>query len=235
MLLHVLGHGLAKSSLFVVSGRLLAAEGTTAVADVRGLLARRPGLAVPWLAGMAALLGFPPFSLFFSEVGIVLAGWTAGMKVVTAVALALLLVVSAGLFRLTGSLTLGGGSGPTVAAELPDRSAHGPRLPLLLALAVTAVVGFLAVPVGTLLLPGRCRAGGSAVSRAAHDRAPRDRAATTCRPRRPRCSLPGTGWPWWPATRTTTASASSTRSPPLPRRPARRAGRRGASPGRMDP
>ncbi len=152
VLLHVLGHGLAKSSLFVVSGRLLAAEGTTAVADVRGLLARRPGLAVPWLAGMAALLGFPPFSLFFSEVGIVLAGWTAGMKVVTSVALALLLVVSAGLFRLTGSLTLGGGSVPTVAGELPDRSAHGPRLPLLLALAVTAVVGFLAVPVGSLLL-----------------------------------------------------------------------------------
>src|SRR5207342_3500940 len=84
VLLHVLGHGLTKSSLFVMSGRLLAAEGSTAIADVRGLLARRPGLAVPWLAGMAALLGFPPFSLFFSEVGIVLAGWTAGMKVVTA-------------------------------------------------------------------------------------------------------------------------------------------------------
>jgi len=160
VLLHVLGHGLAKSTLFVVSGRLLSAEGTTAVADVRGLLARRPGLAVPWLAGMAALLGFPPFSLFFSEVGILVAAWTAGMAVVTSVAVALLLVVSASLFRLTGLLTLGGG--PHGREVTPDRSAHGPRLPLLLALGVTAVVGFVAVPVGTLLIRAAAILGGSA-------------------------------------------------------------------------
>jgi hydrogenase-4 component F len=159
VLLHMLGHGLAKSSLFVVSGRLLAAEGTTAVADVRGLLARRPGLAVPWLAGMAALLGFPPFSLFFSEVGILVAAWTAGMAVVTSVALVLLLIVSAGLFRLTGLLTLGGPQGQDVP---PDRSGHGPRLPLLLALSVTAVVGFVAVPVGTLLIRAAAVLAGSA-------------------------------------------------------------------------
>ena len=35
------------------------------------LLARRPDLARPFLAGTAALLGFPPFVLFFTEVAIV--------------------------------------------------------------------------------------------------------------------------------------------------------------------
>jgi hydrogenase-4 component F len=149
VLLHVLGHGLAKSSMFVLSGRVLATEGSTAIAEVRGLLARRPGLAIPWLAGTAALLGFPPFSLFFSEVGILLAGWTRGLAAVTAVALALLLVISAGLFRLTRSLTLGADPAPD---QSRDRSSHGPRLPLVLALGVTAVVGFVAVPVGSLLL-----------------------------------------------------------------------------------
>jgi hydrogenase-4 component F len=149
VLLHILGHGLAKSSMFVLSGRVLATEGSTTIAEVRGLLARRPGLAIPWLVGMTALLGFPPFSLFFSEVGILLAGWSRGLELVTALALALLLVISAGLFRLTRSLTLGGDP----AADRPrDRSSHGPRLPLLLALGVTAVVGFVAVPVGSLLI-----------------------------------------------------------------------------------
>jgi len=156
VLLHVLGHGLAKSSMFVVSGRLLAAEGSTAIADVRGLLARRPGLAIPWLAGTAALLGLPPFSLFFSEVGIVVAGWTSGMAVVTSVALALLLVVSAGLFRLAGSMTLGA----RTSGESADYSTHGPRMPLVLALSVTAVVGLVAVPVGALLLRAAAVLGG---------------------------------------------------------------------------
>ena len=76
-LLHVLGHGLAKSSTFVVSGRILATEGTTSTTDIRGLLARRPGVAAPFLVGMVALLGLPPFSLFFSEVAIVIAGVAA--------------------------------------------------------------------------------------------------------------------------------------------------------------
>jgi hydrogenase-4 component F len=157
VLLHVLGHGLAKSSMFVMSGRLLAVEGTTAIADVRGLLIRRPGLAVPWLAGTAALLGLPPFSLFFSEVGIIVAAWTAGMAVVTSIALGLLLIVSAGLFRITRSMTLGAAQesdGP------PDRTAHGPRVPLALALGVTAVVGFIAAPVGVLLVRAAAVLGG---------------------------------------------------------------------------
>jgi hydrogenase-4 component F len=178
VLLHVLGHGLAKASLFVVSGRLLATEGTTAISGVRGLLARRPGLGVPWLVGMAALLGFPPFSLFFSEVGIFLAGWSAGMGMVMGVALFLLLVLFASLTRLTASMALGFTTGETLAgssvatsattsgrADHPDdsdRSAHGPRLPVALALAATAVVAFLASPVGSLLSRAAAVLGGSA-------------------------------------------------------------------------
>ncbi len=146
VLLHVLGHGLTKATLFLLAGRILTVEGSTRIDDVRGLLDRRPGVAIPFLAAMAALLGFPPFSLFFSEVGIVVGGWTDGLGPVMAVALFLLLVIFAALARLTFALTLGSGGG----AE-PDRSAHGPRLPLALALGVTAVVAFVSTPVGSLL------------------------------------------------------------------------------------
>ena len=148
-LLHVLGHGLAKSSTFVVSGRILLAEGTTTISGIRSLLRRRPGVAIPFLCGMVALLGLPPFSLFFSEVAIVVAGLQRGMGWVMAVAVALVLVTFAGLSRHVSNMVFGSGDAPGLAAA--DQRAHGPRLPLMLALGVTAVIGFAAGPFATLL------------------------------------------------------------------------------------
>lgn len=149
VLLHMLGHGLSKAALFVLSGRILATEHTTVIAEARGLMRRRPGVAVPFLVAMAALLGFPPFSLFFSEVGIVLGAWTSGMAGVAAAALALLLVVFAGLSRHALTLALGGDASHPAAP--PDWSPRGPWVPVALALGVTAVAGFLATPVGGAL------------------------------------------------------------------------------------
>jgi len=171
-LLHVLGHGLAKSSTFVVSGRILAAEGTTQIADIRSLHARRPGLAVPLLVGMAALLGFPPFSMFFSEVAIVVAGFQGGLGWVMAVALALLLVLFAGLARHTVRMLFGashrdaaaetaGGAPAVRLPTAPDRSAHGPRVPLAIAFGVVAVVGFAAGPLASILAQAASVLGGT--------------------------------------------------------------------------
>ena len=184
VLLYVLGHGLTKATLFVLSGRILEVEGAPRIDDVRALLVRRPGLAVPWLIAMAALVGFPPFSIFFSEVGIIVAGFGTGMGVVVGIALVLLLVIFAALTRLTVAMTIGApaaapgtdpagpalpGTDPagtvpagTIAVRAaPDRSAHGPRLPLILALATTAVVAFIAEPVGTLLARAAAVLGGA--------------------------------------------------------------------------
>jgi hydrogenase-4 component F len=120
------------------------------VAEVRGLLLRRPGLAVPWLVAMVAILGFPPFSIFFSVVTISLAGWAAGMGIIVSIALFFLLIIFAALTRITVTMTLGP---PDIAGPpVPDRSAHGQRLPLILALATAAVIAFLAGPVGTILI-----------------------------------------------------------------------------------
>lgn len=149
-LLHVLGHGLAKSSTFVACGRILATEGTTSTGAIRGLLDRRPGVAVPFLAGIVALLGLPPFSLFFTEVAIVVAGVQRGLGWVMAVAVVLLLVVFAGLARHTAAVLFGRDVRPATDEE-PDLRPHGPRLPLALALGVTAVAGFAAGPLSPLL------------------------------------------------------------------------------------
>lgn len=158
LLLHMLGHGLVKAAMFVVAGRILAAEGSPRIADVRDLLTRRPDLARPFLAGAAALLGFPPFVLFFTEVAIVIAGWQAGLGPAMAVAVLLLLVVFAGLGRHVLAMSLGGSDSPpgpreAVAADRPGGVVRGsgPRAPLVLALSLAAVLGLLAVPLADVL------------------------------------------------------------------------------------
>lgn len=146
VLLHMLGHGLVKATMFVVAGRILAAEGSSRIDDVHGLLARRPDLARPLLAGTAALLGFPPFVLFFTEVAIIVAGWTNGLGPAMAAALVLLLVVFAGLSSQVASMTLGVPTPPTDAEPGTGRQA-----PLLVALAAAVLLGFAASPLVELL------------------------------------------------------------------------------------
>jgi hydrogenase-4 component F len=166
VLLHMLGHGLAKGSLFVSAGRMLQVTGTSRIDGVRGLAARAPLLAGTAGAGVLALAGFPPFSLFASELGIVRAGFSAGLGWVTAGALALLLVITATLLAHSSRMLLGadaGEPGPpagsTVAAvgTLPAGStvAAGSSVagvaPAVAALAACAVLGVYAGPLLTLL------------------------------------------------------------------------------------
>jgi hydrogenase-4 component F len=158
-LLHMLGHGLAKSSIFVVSGRILSVEGTTQITNLRSLLARRSGIAVPFLAAMAALLGMPPFALFFTEVAIVIAGFQRGMGWVMAVAIGLLLIAFIGLARHTSDMVFGRDSVAAGAGPI-DHSWHGPRLPLVIALGATAVVGFVAGPFADLVSQAAATLGG---------------------------------------------------------------------------
>ena len=79
VLLHILGHGLAKSVLFLTSGEIMAAEGTSQIDGVRALLARRPALGGVFGVGLVALLGLPPFSLFTSELLMARAEFEVGL------------------------------------------------------------------------------------------------------------------------------------------------------------
>lgn len=159
LLLHVLGHGLVKSSMFVLAGRILHADGTHTIDGVRGLLARRPDLAVPFLAGGAALLGFPPFVTFFTEVAILLALFQGGLGWVAGVALVLLFGVFAGVARQVLAMTVGAPGATPPAPHLRGDDLEGgvdvptPHrdAPVALALAATAVLGFVAFPLSGVL------------------------------------------------------------------------------------
>ena len=140
VLLHILGHGLGKAVLFCASGQILAAEGTTQIAGVRGLLTRRPVLAGAFALGLAALLGLPPFSLFVSELAMARAAVDVGLGWAVAVALVLLLVVFVAVAERTAGMVFGGEAGSSPPAR--SGAAAAPLVTGLVALAVIGVVGW---------------------------------------------------------------------------------------------
>ncbi len=148
-LLHMLGHGLGKAVTFCGSGEILLAEGTTEIAGVRGLLTRSPLVGVVFGVGLVALLGFPPFSLFASELAIARAGIVDGLGWAVAVALVLLLVIFVAVVARAQRMLLG--------EARPDIEDHhtgslAVRVPLVAGLLATAALGVSIWPVERLLV-----------------------------------------------------------------------------------
>ncbi|MBS2964277.1 hypothetical protein KGA66_14550 [Actinocrinis puniceicyclus] len=155
LLLHIAGHGLAKTVAFTASGHLLRAEHTTRIDQVRALAIRRPALGGVLAAAILALLGLPPFSLFASELGIARAGFAAHLGVPVTAAFLLALLAFAALARHTAGMLLGdedpgasGGATQPVAAARLGPAAWGP---LVTGLVTVAALGVTAWPVTTLL------------------------------------------------------------------------------------
>ncbi|MCX5562824.1 proton-conducting transporter membrane subunit [Streptomyces sp. NBC_00038] len=148
-LLHIAGHGLAKATAFCASGQILHLRGTSKIGRVRGLVAQAPWLGALFGLAVVALLGFPPFSLFASELGIVRAGFAAGAGLgwATAAALLLVLIAFAALATRTARMLLGPApNGDTAIVESPSA-----LWPLVLGLAALSALGVAIGPLGDLL------------------------------------------------------------------------------------
>jgi len=156
MLLHIAGHGLAKTVAFTASGHLLHAEHTTRIDRIKALANRRPALAAILVAAILALLGLPPFSLFASELGIARAGFAAHLGAPVAAAFLLALLAFAALARHTAAMLLGGDE-PSAPGGRADTAVGAARLsltartPLITGLVAVAALGITAWPINTLL------------------------------------------------------------------------------------
>lgn len=144
VLLHILGHGLAKAVLFLGAGRMLQVTGTSSISGVRGLAARQPVLAGCVGLGVLALIGLPPFSLFASELGLARAGFASDLGWATAAAFVLVLIIAAALVGHTSHMLLG--AAPTEAGPGGPGAAVAPR-PLPLSTGIALVGGLLAAAV----------------------------------------------------------------------------------------
>jgi hydrogenase-4 component F len=92
-MLHLLNHSLAKSVLFLLSGRIYRRFGSAEVAAVTGLGRVMPLTAILFAAGILAVIGLPPFGMFISELALLRAGFLAGHYALMAVVLGFLLMV----------------------------------------------------------------------------------------------------------------------------------------------
>jgi hydrogenase-4 component F len=155
LLLHMAGHGLAKTVAFLSSGHILHRHRGSHITDVRALATRMPLLAGLFGLAVLALLGFPPAALFTSELGIARAGTTAGLTWATAAAFALALVAFAALTVHTGRMLLGPPPVPvTVGAETSDMPAAFTvtmAAPLIAGLLGVAALGVTLGPAADLL------------------------------------------------------------------------------------
>lgn len=140
-MLHIANHALAKSVLFLLSGRIRTAYASTEIDAVRGLLARLPVTGPLFFAAMLALMGLPPFGLFVSEVMILGAGFAAGYSAVATVALGFVVIAFAGLLRALQRMLYGEAAGRGV-----ERGAWT-AAPFVAALALLLMTG-LAWPPG---------------------------------------------------------------------------------------
>ena len=134
---HVGNHALAKSTLFVLAGRIRAAYGSADIAAVRGLGRAMPVTSRGFVAAMLALMGLPPFGLFVSEVMILRAGFERGHPIVAAVTIALLVLAFGGLLRAIHHML--DGDAPAGVRESSSWPSIAPMAVALLLLVVTGL------------------------------------------------------------------------------------------------
>ncbi|HVB93702.1 MAG TPA: proton-conducting transporter membrane subunit, partial [Acidimicrobiales bacterium] len=147
VLLHILGHGLAKSVLFLTSGEIMAAEGTSQIDGVRTLLARRPALGGVFGVGLVALLGLPPFSLFSSELLMARAEFQVGLGWAAIVAIVAMVVIFVAVVGHARHMLLG----PSSASEPLAPPPRWVAAPLVGGLVVCGLIGVFAWPLASLL------------------------------------------------------------------------------------
>jgi len=161
VLLHILGHGLAKSVLFLTSGEIMAVEGTSRIDGIHGLLARRPALGGVFGVGLLALLGLPPFSLFTSELLMIRAEFQVGLGWAAAVAMVAMVVIFIAVAGHARHMLFGPGVVTVTASEHANlaatpsaavaRSSPLVTAPLIVGLVACGLIGVFAWPLSELL------------------------------------------------------------------------------------
>lgn len=116
-ILHMMYHAFAKSLLFFVSSNIALKYSSSAIKDVKGMVKILPYSSILYLVGFLAVVGIPPFGIFFSEFYIMLAGFQYNI-VITVIAIIGMLLVFAGFFRHVFSLLFGEPSDDVTSGEI---------------------------------------------------------------------------------------------------------------------
>jgi len=93
VLAHIFNHAAAKSLMFFGAGNIVKKYEQHNMRMIRGVVESMPFTGIMFLLGTFALTGFPPFSLFFSELLLIVAGFLKGAYIVTGLLLFFLALI----------------------------------------------------------------------------------------------------------------------------------------------
>ncbi len=116
-LLHMLNHSMAKSMLFLLSGRILHRYHTTEIDGVSGLLKTMPLTGSLFSVGILSIIGLPPFGIFVSEFALIRAGFSAGRPWLMAIVLGLLAIAFVVLLKVLNRMLYGQPAGAIGVGE----------------------------------------------------------------------------------------------------------------------
>ncbi|HEX2943820.1 MAG TPA: hydrogenase 4 subunit F, partial [Rhodopila sp.] len=137
-LLQMTMHSLTKSAIFFSVGHVAQVKGSQRIADMGGLTQSHPVLGWGLVAGVAAIIGLPPFGVFTSEFLVVSSSFAQQPLLTLAVVAGLLLAFGALLLRLT-DVAFGPVKGPAGRV-------HASYLPMFAHLALVLMAGIWLPP-----------------------------------------------------------------------------------------
>lgn len=105
-ILHMIYHSLLKSSLFFSAGNIFLQYSSTKIQDVKGLLSSAPSTSILFIAGFLAVVGLPPFGMFFTKIYILSAGMPHYLGV-TIAAIVLFVILFIGFLRHVTAMVFG--------------------------------------------------------------------------------------------------------------------------------
>ena len=146
-LLHLVNHSLAKSMLFLLTGRILHRYHSTEITNVTGLLCTMPLTGSLFTVGILTIIGLPPFGIFVSEFALIRAGFEVNRPWLMGIVLALLAVAFVVLLNVLNKMLFGQPKEDVVIGE-PD----GWHISLLLLSVALLVILGLTLPEPLMIL-----------------------------------------------------------------------------------
>ncbi|HOW43459.1 MAG TPA: proton-conducting transporter membrane subunit [Candidatus Omnitrophota bacterium] len=105
--LHILNHAAVKSMMFFGAGSIVSVYKRHSMNTIRGVISVLPFTGIMVLLGCFALTGFPPFSLFVSEIMIIIAAFTSGSYLLAGALLAGLSIIFGAFIFHFGKMLFG--------------------------------------------------------------------------------------------------------------------------------
>jgi hydrogenase-4 component F len=148
-LFHMINHAFTKSMLFFASGNIYLKYKTKEIPKVRGILKIMPVTGFAFLAGLFAISGMPPFSVFFSELAVAMSAAGKNHFILAGIFLLLIAVIFAGIVLTMLKMFLGDNENRDITSGEVNIPGTAVILVLLIIVFTTGV--FLPQPVKNLL------------------------------------------------------------------------------------